>query len=175
MAPQRRPHGQVRQSQVITTFGPGAMVDLPRHAVIIGGLECWGQPGRQIHEERLEARLRADLEIPGLTLHAPPVDDPSVDEAATGITAWRFPQWFVAQYEVKYRSGDRSRPLVHARALIQDKYVEDRKKYDVQPVRWVQACPRGHINDVDWIAFVHKNQATCRRQLWLDERGTTGE
>ena len=25
----KRPHGQIRQSQVITTFGPGAMLDLP--------------------------------------------------------------------------------------------------------------------------------------------------
>ena len=37
-----RPHGQVRQSQVVTSYGPGAMIDLPNHAVIVGGLEGWG-------------------------------------------------------------------------------------------------------------------------------------
>ena len=31
-----RPNGQIRQSQIVTTFGPGAMVDLPDHAVIVG-------------------------------------------------------------------------------------------------------------------------------------------
>ena len=35
-ATNRKPHGQIRQSQIVTTFGPGAMVDLPDHAVIIG-------------------------------------------------------------------------------------------------------------------------------------------
>ena len=25
----KRPHGQLRQSQVVTTFGPGAMLELP--------------------------------------------------------------------------------------------------------------------------------------------------
>ena len=33
----RRAHGQLRQSQVITTYGPGALIDLPRHSAIIGG------------------------------------------------------------------------------------------------------------------------------------------
>ena len=37
----RQAHGQVRRSQVITTWGPGALLDLPNHSVIIGGLETW--------------------------------------------------------------------------------------------------------------------------------------
>ena len=36
---------QIRRSQVISTFGPGAMVDLPDDAVMIGGLETWGATG----------------------------------------------------------------------------------------------------------------------------------
>lgn len=36
-----KPHGQIRQSQLITTFGPGAMLDLPRYSVLVGGLEGW--------------------------------------------------------------------------------------------------------------------------------------
>ena len=37
----KRPQGTIRQSQIITTFGPGAMVDLPHHSVIVGGLDDW--------------------------------------------------------------------------------------------------------------------------------------
>ena len=37
-----RPDGRLRQSQLVTTFGPGAMVDLVDRAVVIGGLEHWG-------------------------------------------------------------------------------------------------------------------------------------
>ena len=36
--PNARPHGQLRCSQVVTTFGPGALVDLPTRAVLVGGL-----------------------------------------------------------------------------------------------------------------------------------------
>ena len=54
-----RPHGQLRLSQILTTFGPGAMVDLPNHAVLIGGLDNWTDEGRKpIYEERLIAKLQ---------------------------------------------------------------------------------------------------------------------
>jgi hypothetical protein len=33
------PIGEVRQSQVQQLYGPGAMVDLPGYAVVIGGLD----------------------------------------------------------------------------------------------------------------------------------------
>ena len=34
----RKAHGQIRRAQVITTYGPGALIDLPRHSAIVGGL-----------------------------------------------------------------------------------------------------------------------------------------
>jgi len=36
-----KPQGQIRQSQIITTFGPGAMLDLPKHSVLVAGLDHW--------------------------------------------------------------------------------------------------------------------------------------
>ncbi len=37
----KKPHGQLRQSQVVSTFGPGSLVDLPNYSVLIGGLDSW--------------------------------------------------------------------------------------------------------------------------------------
>ena len=31
------------------------------------------------------------------------------------------------------------------------------------------------MDDLDWRRFVHGPDADCRRQLWLDERGTSGD
>ena len=114
-----KPAGQIRQSQVVTTFGPGAMVDLPDHAVIIGGLDHWsGYKQRPILEDRLAAKVRTLLGWPSVEFFAPPpdVDDPNAE--ITGVTAWLFPEWFIAQYEVKDEAtGIRSRPLVHRNEL----------------------------------------------------------
>ena len=174
---QIRPHGQIRQSQIVTTFGPGAMVDLPDHAVIIGGLDNWsGYRDRQIFEERLAEKVKKLLRVDSMEFFAPPADRDDPTAPITGITAWEFPEWFIAQYELREPgSVVRSRPLVHRADLVRGQYQIDRKKYKVVPVRFVQACTRGHVSDIDWHVFVHGKEDKCRRNLWLDERGTSGE
>ena len=172
-----RPHGQIRQSQIVTTFGPGAMVDLPEHSVIIGGLDNWsGYRDCQIFEDRLAAKAARLLNMPSVEFFAPPADRDEPNAPITGITAWQFPEWFIAQHEVQTPgSMARSRPLIHRGDLTNGQYVFDRKKYKVVPVRFVQACPRGHVSDINWRVFVHGKDSRCTRTLWLDERGTSGE
>ena len=41
--------------------------------------------------------------------------------------------------------------------------------------RFVRACPRGHVDDLDWHRFVHKPGDRCLGELRLDESGTTGD
>lgn len=172
----KRPHGQIRQSQVITTFGPGALVDLPNYAAVVGGLEFWQGADRQIFEERLIGKLQRVLEISGLKLYAPPVDSGEPTAPRTGISVWMFPEWFVAQFEIDGPGKVRSRPLIHRETLVQNKFLgPDRKKYPVVPIRFVQACLNGHISDLDWYGFVHDYKEDCRRQLYVDERGTGGD
>jgi hypothetical protein len=86
----RRPDGSVRQSQLITTFGPGAMVDLPHHSVVIAGLEEWtlGPNRRRIVEPRLTAKIEQLLEVPNLQLFVPPTESNDPRGVPTGITAW---------------------------------------------------------------------------------------
>src|SRR5262245_7088365 len=76
---QRRPgpDGQIRQSQMVTTYGPGSMVDLIDRAVVIGGLEHWSY-GSVGYTALDDARLRQSL-IPRLRAL-----DPSLDLATEG-------------------------------------------------------------------------------------------
>jgi hypothetical protein len=51
-------------SQLLLTYGPGAMLDLPEHAVVVAGLQDWryaGSSWRPVEEERLVALLRRQL------------------------------------------------------------------------------------------------------------------
>ena len=97
---------------------------------------------------------------------------PDPRETARGIGAWRFPEWFVVQEASASEERERSRRLVHRRAL------DDRGRFDGRSVvatRFVRACPKGHVDDLDWQRFVHGASDACRRQIWLDERGTSGD
>jgi hypothetical protein len=179
--PTSRPRGEVRHSQLITTYGPGAMVDLPDCSVVIGGLNYWmygpDQPPEEIDEPRLIAKLRQSLNVGSLRLRKPPVHDvgPGGQSRPGGIRSPEFPNWFVAQLD-RTETFDgktyRSRPLVEGARLDKRKYVDaDRKAHRVVPVRFVQSCPNGHLSDIDWREFVHRGKTTCRATLWLDEAG----
>lgn len=174
-----RPHGQVRQSQIVTTFGPGAMLDLPNHSVLVAGLEHWFGGSDEIHEPRLVEKLKRLLDVPALKLLCPPPDQQDPTAAPTGITVWQFPEWFITQDVIDDSQQDgnvRSRMLVHRKALTGRKFIDDnKKKQPVVPIRFVRACRCGHIGDIDWYSFVHKGRTDCRRQLWIDERGTSGD
>lgn len=169
-----RAHGQVRRSQVITTWGPGALLDLPRYAVIVGGLDTW--PSLNDLEEVVEARLTGKLQamtgIVAPRLYAPPADSNDPREPKKGIGVWRFPEWFVVQEEPGAEDRERSRRIVHRKALDTKSRFEGRA---VVPTRFVRACPRGHVDDLGWHRYVHGPEDNCRRQLWLDERGTSGD
>lgn len=155
------------------------MVDLPHNSALIAGLEFWSEDRQAIQEERLVSKLETALGRTGIRLYAPPVDLDDSDGATSGIWAWEFPEWFVAQFEdaSREREATRSRPLVPAARLVRGKFqTQDGKKHAIVPVRFVQACLHGHLSDIDWFGFIHGPGDSCRsRPLWLDERGTGGE
>ena len=63
----------IRQSQLITTWGPGAMIDLPKYSVIVSGLQDWATLRREkVNEPRLVAKLQRILDTPILELFTPP-------------------------------------------------------------------------------------------------------
>ncbi len=175
-------HAQIRNSQLITTFGPGSMMDLPNYSIIVGGLDTWngGGGGELISEPRLTAKLKALLEAQHLELRSPPKNTEKLGEKKVGITGWQFPEWFVTQDSTPLHgpgSRIRSRSLVHRRSLVKGKFDGDDKKKpkSVVPIRFVRACQKGHIGDINWWYFVHRENTQCRQQLFLDELGTSGD
>ena len=177
MKPKIPPTGELRRSQLLTTFGPGAMVDLPNHSVLIAGLEYWKGDKERVYEDRLEKWLRLRLNAPELKLYAPPVDGADPTAARTGIDVFQFPTWFLGQVEETWTAPDgriyRTRPMLPWDRLVKGGYLtRDRKVKPVVPVRFVQACVKGHIGDIDWYGFVRRDHSAERTgDLWFDEGG----
>lgn len=170
----KRAHGQIRRGQVVTTYGPGALIDLPRHSAIIGGLDSWPKTSdlEEILEPRLARKLQLMTGVVAPRLFAPPSDSTAPQETALGIGAWRFPEWFVVQEAGGSVDRERSRRLVRRMRLEKGRF--DGRQ--VVATRFVRACPKGHVDDIDWWRFAHSGAGDgCRRQLWLDERGTSGD
>ena len=170
----RKGHGTVRRSQLITTWGPGALIDLPRSAGIVGGLETWPSVGDldEIVDKRLSLKLAMMTGLVSPRLYSPPADASAPWERALGVGVWRFPGWFVVQEKTPREGNKRARRLVNTKALDEKKRFD---QLDVVPIRFVRACPKGHIADINWIRFAHGGTTECRQQLWLDETGSSGD
>lgn len=66
-------HGQIRRSQVITTYGPGALIDLPHYSAIVGGIDDWLKAGaEEILEPRLSRKLQIMTGVASPRLYTPP-------------------------------------------------------------------------------------------------------
>ena len=166
---------ELRASQLIMSFGPGALVDLPESSVIMGGLEQW-QYDREIEEHCWisESRLTSKLEewlkgrgIPyaaPLRLKTPPPKMEGRNGQSFGrVDAFIFPEWFVAKTdEVNPDNGRIRSRLFHIRDLENTKSVKvGTKRFGLVPMRFVKACPRGHVSDVDWGRFVPHREQGC--------------
>jgi hypothetical protein len=173
----------LRQSQVLTTFGPGAMVDLPDRAVLIEGLQGWRFSGgrEEVQEPRLVAKLRDKLGLPSVRLVKPPPFDDRPGVKTSTIGARIFPTWFLVQELKSTGPGGqwRRRRLVRWSDLNSTgRFPDDEDKSrpkKVVPVRFVCGCPAGHLDDIDWRTFVHGKGPSCGRRMWIEERGTTGD
>lgn len=173
---------ELRSSQLITTFGPGAMVDLPDASVIVAGLDNWRYDVNQIptiEEPRLVEKLKLIVGLPSLKLRPPPPATDKEYDFHPNVSAWRFPEWFIVQDPQATVKGYRRRRLIHLSStegeggrFFRD---SDKTKRSVVPIRFVRACKKGHVNDIDWPTFVHEGKKQCLQSLWVEERGTSGD
>ncbi len=174
----------LRQSQLVTTYGPGAMIDLPWFAAVVSGLDYWTR-GTTIPEPRLEAKAQAILGGTSVALATPkPYEGNLVPETQDGVRAWRFPSWSITQ-ETR-RVEEPGREPFATRRMVREawldpatglyKGLDSDKPQAVVPIRFIRACTRGHMGDIDWGYFVHGGSSKCTlTELWLDDLGATGE
>ena len=94
--------GELRPSQILTTFGIGSIVDLPHISVMVMGLEDWPNSDyREITEERLLASVRSTLGGQVNALRSPPIvpdtdrSNPFEEQSYIGVPVAPFPRWML--------------------------------------------------------------------------------
>lgn len=179
-----QPDGAIRKSQVVTTYGPGAMVDLLDNAVLVGGLDFWSYDKRKASPDIPEPRLREalidrfraanrELSIDRPFRAAPTCSDREPSRFA-GIQVLEFPQWFVCQ-------NPECRTLVlkhHGLEQKRGRYWHacgGKRAFECVPVRFLGACRRGHVQEWPWIAYAHLDRERCASPSLRLREGATGD
>ncbi len=131
--------GHIRRSQLVTTFGVGAVIPLGDEAFMVAALDRWDVPGPDLHEPRLERELR----INGFV-------QPPATEDRPDVPVVRFPTW-------------QSCPVCRRLARHGDFTHFDLSdcpdcSQPLVPSRFVIACERGHIDDFPYEWWVHRGR-----------------
>ena len=179
--------GELRPSQLIYTFGVGALMDIPNMSILVMGLDDWEEDHcGEIQEDRLLFAVRRKLGFQVKKLLSPPgtfnegVGISDSAKSATGVPVSAFPRWYRCP-----KCGLLS-PIDHGMfKLIQNPFrpgsiahyvheiCKDRRAI---PVRFLIACKNGHLDEFPWVEFAHYGSPGCNPSvLKMIEPGSTGE
>ena len=170
--------GKLRRSAVVATFGPGAIIDFRADGApvsgVAAGLDEWdnsfGPAGLKndqvIHEERLQRKLR----VRGFRL--PPVRldtwrSATESEDTRSLVAARFPEWLQCPGCDRLAQAGRWKqdPGSAARYCSRcTRRAPGQRKVHVVPTRFVMACPKGHLDEFPWHAWLSHRQSCGKNE-----------
>jgi len=186
--------GDIRRSQIITSYGPGAIIDFRAGgyggagiSVVAAGLEEWDRwaspPGLGHPQTVAEPRLQRQLGVDGFRLPpvAPQVAPGEYRKGVGRLVGVRFPRWLQCPYchlirQARDWAEDAGDPALYC-ADCSDK-AGGRNRVHVVPVRFIVICERGHLDEFPWDRWV-KHRENCplpglKRELKLEGSATAG-
>ncbi len=152
--------GEIRPNQLITTFGPGSIIDAVKDSVTILDLNYWNEKGKKIIDGRLASYL-------GVDCFYMPRSSYSGD-----IPVVTFPYMHVC-------SNVKCGRIFDARANFDlDKYLRfgvtcPACLKQAYPSRFISICEDGHMNDFPWSWWVHRGVSTCKGYMHMYSTGNT--
>ena len=191
MTTNKTPVGEVRPSQLLWTYGPGALIDLPSLSVVTLGIDQWEKDRCQpIAEPRLLTAVRKVLGAQVESLRMPPFQkselvDPWSAEANIGVPVRPFPRWMrcvkcgllspfdAGLFEIKENRFRPERTRFVHKGCRGSKGDQPAKDADAVPARFLLACRDGHLDDFPWHYFVHGGNGSCKGTLRFFESGAS--
>ncbi len=153
----------LRRSQFITTYGPGAIMEGPNGPRVIPTLH---------HSQLFAQRRPATFEITDLRLsqallgnagilRLPSNAEVGEPDAEAIYETFPFPSWALCvRHGILYRKttpDERACPRCPRLARASEAWTQVRR----QAIRFVCACPDGHLDDVDWIGIITHTRTPC--------------
>jgi hypothetical protein len=152
----RKPKGEIRRSQLITTYGIGSIVAVEDESFMVAGIDRWESGPPNLHEPRLERRLRVN----GFRI-------PPASESGPDIPVVRFPTWAHCPSCKRLERHDRLTSIFRNEcnacgiALI--------------PSRFIICCINGHVDDFPYFNWVHAGSPRLEgeHRMTIDSTGDT--
>ncbi|RUM47437.1 MAG: hypothetical protein DSY47_06945 [Hydrogenothermus sp.] len=152
---------EVRRSQFIRTYGPGAIIETPRTPAIILSFNTGSNPpdflknGYLIKDPILESYLKSimkkyagtDIDVKDLRVRVFELPFSS-EGSAVRFSAKNFQKWYLCPIHKnlwKFKPNEQ-RDCPECRG---------NRPTNSTPIRFIQACKNGHLDDIQWDTEVH--------------------
>lgn len=150
--------GELRPNQVISTFGPGAIVDAVKDSVTVLDINYWKDRGIKISDSRLASYLNVD------GFYMPKT------QGDKDIPVVSFPYMHVCS-----KCG---RIFDIRENFNEDRYLQYGATcpdcgWQAYPSRFISICKDGHMDDFPWRWWVHNGNANCRGILKITSSGNS--
>ena len=138
--------GRIRPSQLITTFGPGSIVNLENDSVIVKGINFWANRDQYIiknHAFLQKITKKSHFKIPYVA-----------NSRKIAIACKSFPRW---GYCKKSTCGRLQRHK-EVSEKVGKFFCHEHPNSELLPARLIMVCPQGHIDEFPWIEWAHGNK-----------------
>ena len=152
--------GEIRPNQLITTFGPGAIMDAIKDSVTVLDTAYWSETGRKIFDARLASYFSVNH------FQSPRT---SYDNDLPVIS---FPNYHVCSNSNCTRLFDINEKFNIETYMRQGPTCPD-CGYKAYPARFVIACKDGHLDDFPWRWWVHRGKTSCNQKMKIYSTGET--
>ncbi len=149
----------VRLSQTLAPFGVGGIYDILGESLVACETGWWGNTGQRLRLQRLERQLGVD------SFRSAPSHASLFGTSSPGVPYYRFPQWlFCSRCQRMTQWRERMEVAGEPPRCHMDNCAG---KAQLVPMRFVMACPEGHLDDVPWQFLAHigaksDNQKQCK-------------
>lgn len=152
--------GEIRPNQLITTFGPGSIVDAVKDSVTVLDLNYWKEKGKKIIDGRLASYLGVDCFYMPRTSYSgdiPVVSFPYM-HVCSNVKCGRIFDLRENFDLDRYLKFGVTCPECHRQAY---------------PSRFITICENGHMDDFPWSWWVHSGNTTCKGTMRMYSTGNT--
>jgi hypothetical protein len=156
--------GEVRPNQLITTYGPGSIMDAVNDSLTVLDIEYWTNDniGKEIHDARLASYMNVRK------FYMPKTG------GKEDIPVASFPYYHVCSNgKCKMLFDMRDSLNIEQYKRYQGQVKCPKCGYDAYPARFITICEDGHMDDFPWRWWVHQGSTGCKGELSLKSMGNT--
>lgn len=154
--------GEIRPNQLITTYGPGSIMDAVNDSLTVLDIEYWdtNNIGKEIRDARLASYMnvrRFFMPKTGGKEDIPVVSFPYYHVCSKGTCKFLFDMRdYFDMDQYKKNQGEVKCPKCG---------------FPAYPSRFITVCEDGHMDDFPWRWWVHHGETSCKEDMYLKSMG----